>query len=58
MSRNFVLACEIPFRIAIVVNLPGIGIQVIAIHTVSQPIETEHRVPHTASPLVKSFVAL
>ena len=56
MSRNFVLACEIPFNIAIVVNLPGIRIQVTATHASSHIIEAEYRVPQTTSFLV--FVAL
>ena len=40
------------------VNLTGIGIQVTATHTVSHSIEIEHKVPHTTSPLPKSFVSL
>ena len=58
MSRNLVLPYEIPFKTPIVLNLPGIGIQGITAHTISHPIETLHRVPHTTSPLAKSFVAL
>lgn len=51
MSRNFVLPCEIPFKIAKVANLPDIGIQVTKTHAVSHPIETEHKVPHRIFPL-------
>lgn len=53
-----VLPYETSFKTPIVVNLPGIGSQVITAHAVSHPIETLHRVPQTMSPLLKSLVAL